>query len=270
MLSVNCAKHAAKLEAGIFIEISTAQIYDAGKKPSKEDSKYKPWTSVAKYKLMVEEELKNISGLNYVIVRPAIVYGIGDMQGITPRIVVGAVYKQLQEEMKLLWTKDLKINTVHVDDVCRALVKIAETATSSSVTERMKVRGEVFNLVDKNDSDQETFNSILSKIFGIKTGYQGSIISNLAKLNLKDVTEDINDKHMQPWSDLCGKHNISNSPLTPYLDQELLYNNSLCVDGSKIEQVLDFRYLVPKVTEGKIREVIDKFIEVKAFPGQLI
>jgi hypothetical protein len=30
-------------------------------------------------------------------------------------------------------------------------------------------------------------------------------------------------------------HGITNTPLTPYLDQELLYNNSLSVDGSKIE-----------------------------------
>lgn len=30
-LSVNCAKEAAKLNVGIFIELSTAQVYDADK-----------------------------------------------------------------------------------------------------------------------------------------------------------------------------------------------------------------------------------------------
>jgi len=68
------------------------------KKASSEESKLSPWTLVAKYKLKVEEELKNIEGLNYVIVRPAIIYGIGDVDGLTPRLIIGAVYKQLGEK----------------------------------------------------------------------------------------------------------------------------------------------------------------------------
>lgn len=37
-----------------------------------------------------------------------------------PRIMVAAIYKKLGETMKLLWNQDLHLNTVHVDDVCRA------------------------------------------------------------------------------------------------------------------------------------------------------
>jgi hypothetical protein len=56
------------------------------------------------------------------------------------------------------------------------------------------------------------------------------------------------------------------------LDQELLYNNSLSVDGAKIEDVLGnrFKYTVPKVTEEKIREVIQAFEEVGAFPKGIV
>jgi len=36
---------------------------------------------------------------------------------IAPRLIIGAVYRQLNEEMSFLWTKDLKLNTVHVTDV---------------------------------------------------------------------------------------------------------------------------------------------------------
>ncbi len=42
-----------------------------------------PWTLLAKFKLKSEEALGAIPGLNYVIVRPAIIYGIGDKQGIS-------------------------------------------------------------------------------------------------------------------------------------------------------------------------------------------
>lgn len=279
-LSVMCAKEAAKAGAKAYIEVSTAQVYDADKKPSAEDAKIKPWTLIAKYKAKAEMELRNIAGLNYAIVRPAIVYGIGDLNGLTPRLVVAAVYKELKEEMKFLWTKDLRINTVHVSDTARALIAVADALVKKTIPP-----GTVFNLADKNDTDQEKVNVELRKIFGITTGYQGTIISNLArvsliilgifqllnlKLNLADVTEEINEKHLQPWSDICKRHGVSNSPLTPYLDQELLYNNSLSVDGSKIERDLGFKYDVPTLTEASLREIINEFIAVGVFPNNFI
>jgi nucleoside-diphosphate-sugar epimerase len=44
--------------------------------------KVEPWTYIAKFKRQVEEELHNIPGLNFTVVRPAIVYGIGDRHGL--------------------------------------------------------------------------------------------------------------------------------------------------------------------------------------------
>lgn len=53
------------------------------KVPHKESDAVKPWTKIAKYKLQVESELKNIPGLNFTVVRPAIVYGVGDKTGLS-------------------------------------------------------------------------------------------------------------------------------------------------------------------------------------------
>ena len=50
---------------------------------SRENSSLSPWTQLAKFKLKGEKELSGIDGLNYVIVRPAIIYGVGDRQGIS-------------------------------------------------------------------------------------------------------------------------------------------------------------------------------------------
>lgn len=36
-----------------------------------------------------------------MIVRPTIVYGIADRLGLTPRLIVGAVYAYLKEKMKV-------------------------------------------------------------------------------------------------------------------------------------------------------------------------
>ncbi|KAI9142916.1 hypothetical protein BKA69DRAFT_1109265 [Paraphysoderma sedebokerense] len=252
-LSVNCAKEAAKQGVKLFIEVSTGQVYDGDKKASSEESKTKPWTTLAKFKLQAEEELKKIPGLSLVIVRPAIVYGPADSQGLTPRLIIGAVYKHLKEEMKFLWTKDLRINTVHVTDVSAALWHLCQYYKDK------KANGEIFNLADKQDTDQETINAHIRAIYGIKTDFHGTIVSNIAKLNLDSATEESNEKHMAPWSELLKASNISNSPLTPYLDQELLYNNSLSVDGSKIEKVTGFSYKVPNVTEALLREVIEGY-----------
>ena len=70
---------------------------------STEESKLDPWTNVAKYKLKAEQALATIPGcvllycltciqllhadsfcrLNYVVVRPALIYGVADKQGIS-------------------------------------------------------------------------------------------------------------------------------------------------------------------------------------------
>lgn len=49
----------------------------------------KPWTTVAEYKAKAEEALAAIPGLSLVVVRPAIVYGVSDMLGLSAcRLVV--------------------------------------------------------------------------------------------------------------------------------------------------------------------------------------
>ncbi|KAJ3415393.1 hypothetical protein HDV05_004987 [Chytridiales sp. JEL 0842] len=265
-LSLTVAKEAAKRKVKMFIEVSTAQVYEADKKPSDEKGKLKPWTHLAKYKLKAEEELKKIAGLNLVIVRPAIVYGPSDMLGITPRLIIGAVYAHLKEEMKLLWTKDLRINTVHVTDVARALWAVCATKEEGGLRTSAWSGVEVWNLADKGDTDQGAVNACLQKMYGIETGFQGTLISQFAKLNLDSVTEDVNEKHLEPWSELCKNGGVSNTPLTPYLDRELLKDNALSIDGSKIEKELGFVYNVPELSEAGLREVVQTFETIGIWP----
>jgi len=82
---------------------------------------------------------------------------------------------------------------------------------------------------------------------------------------MRSITEEINEKHLKPWSDLCKNESINNTPLTPYLDQELLYNTPLSVDGSKIEGT-GFTYDHPKVTEQLLREQVNYYIGQGLFP----
>jgi len=259
-VSLTCAKEAAKQGVKRFIEVSTAQVYESGSKPRKESAKIKPWTGIAKAKYEAEKQLLAIEGLNLIIVRPAIVYGPGDLTGITPRLVIAAVYKSIKEKMEFLWDKDLRIHTVHVRDVVAALWFLTNHGDHK----------QVFNLADESDTSQGSINQFIEAIFGIKTSFLGKLQSTLAtKVAMKVVADTANDKHLKPWSDLCKNANISTTPLTPYLDEELLYDNDLNVDGNFIT-TLGFKYSHPKVEEGLLRESIDYYLKQGFFPSGIL
>lgn len=58
------------------------------KKPVTEAcSQLEPWTQLALQKLEVERALGSVKGLDYVVVRPAIVYGPGDRTGLSENII---------------------------------------------------------------------------------------------------------------------------------------------------------------------------------------
>lgn len=75
--------------------------------------------------------------------------------------------------MKLLWTKDLKMNTVHVNDVCRAIW---------FVISREDTKFNIYNIVDDSNSTQGSISSLVSEIFNINHDYWGTAISSIAKV----------------------------------------------------------------------------------------
>ncbi|XP_029644572.1 dTDP-glucose 4,6-dehydratase isoform X3 [Octopus sinensis] len=263
-LSLNCAREAAKRNVKIYIEASSSQMYSADKPEDEEmaateEKKCDPWTFVAKHKLSVEKELKSIPDLNVVIVRPAIVYGPGDRQGLTPRLIIGAIYKYMRETMKMLWTKELKMNTVHVEDMCRALWFLCNHGKT----------GEIYHIVDKGDTTQGKISELISTIFNIEHEFVGSTMSSLAKLNMNSIVEEINDKHMEPWADACQRDNVTNTPLNPFIDQELLYNKHLHLSGSKLES-LGFSCQKPELTIDYMKEVLEDYLHTRLFPPSLL
>jgi len=194
--------------------------------------------------------------------RPATIYGPGDLTGLTPRLITAAVYKSLNEKMEFLWDKDLKCNTVHVIDVVRAIWHLA------SNNDKFK-SGSVYNLCDSNDSTQGNICPILENIFKIKTGFLGNMKTRIAtSVAMKQVAETANDKHLKPWSDLCKEKGISTTPLTPYLDEELLYENPLCIDGSAITST-GFSYNHPTITQELVIDSLKYHIQNKSFPADL-
>lgn len=72
---------------------------------------------------------------------------------------------------------------------------------------------------------------------------------------MSTIVEEVNDKHMAPWAEACSKDGIENSPLSPYIDQELLYNKHLYLKTGKLSNTTGFSYKYPKLTKESLQEV---------------
>lgn len=179
------------------------------------------------------------------------------------------VYKALESEMKWLWTKDLRTNTVHIHDVTRALWAAANWYVAGKADWDEKTMGKVpiFNVVDKGATTQGAMADVIGEVFGIETGFQGQLISTFAKLNLDSVVDDVNDELLGPWADLLAEAGISRpGPLTPFMEKELLKDTDLSMDGSRLEEVVRFTYEKPKISKELVEEVIESYKKMKWWP----
>jgi hypothetical protein len=179
------------------------------------------------------------------------------------------VYKHIEEEMKWLWTKDLRTNTAHIDDVTRALWDIAVWNAAGKDKWDSGSMGQVptFNVVDKGATSQGTLAVIIGEIFNIQTNFQGQLISTFARLNLDSVVDDVNDETLGPWADLLADAGITRpGPLTPFMEKELLKDTDLSMDGSRLENVLGFKYEKPTMTKELVEEVIESYKNMKWWP----
>jgi nucleoside-diphosphate-sugar epimerase len=210
------------------------------------------------------------SSLNLAIIRLAHVYGPYASQWVATALCMARVYKAQNDEMKFLWTKDLRTNTVHIDDVVRALWSVAEWYAAGKSNWDEKTMGgpvPIFNVVDKGTTTQGKMAELIGSIFGIKTGFQGTLISSFAKLNMDSVVEDVNDELLGPWADLLEAAGITRpGPLTPYMEKELLKDTDLSMDGTRLEKVLGFEYQKPQVDKELLEEVIESYKKMKWWP----
>ncbi|KAG5657182.1 hypothetical protein KAF25_001771 [Fusarium avenaceum] len=268
-LSIAVGKEAAKRGVKAFVELSTGMVYKSDSSPSKEGDKLKPWNRIAVFKLQAEEELSKIEGLNLIIVRLPHVYGPYASQWVATALCMARTYQHLEDEMKWLWTKDLRTNTAHIDDVTRALWDIAVwfDAGKSKWDEASMGKIPIFNIVDEGATSQGTIATIIGDIFKIETGFQGQLISTFARLNLDSVVDDVNDELLGPWADLLSDAGITRpGPLTPFMEKELLKDTDLSMDGTRLKTLLGFEYKKPALNKELIEEVIESYKKMNWWP----
>ena len=278
-LTTNLATYIARLNPSpSFIEFGTGIIY---KSPSNstissggctETAQLKPWLTIAKAKLQAEEALEKLArdqGLKYACLRLAHVYGEYDVGFLARGLCLARVYQELDTELKWLWSKELRINTVHVLDVCSAAWKAADWCSRTPPTKQSSMADRAFNIADDGDTKQETLATLVSSIFHIKTGFQGSLISNFAKMHLDHVVDDINDDVLQPWAEMVKKAGVDTgqgSPLSPFMEKELLKDSNLCLNARKAKEVLGWVVERQGLTEERLREIIASYERVRWWP----
>ncbi|KAJ9079200.1 hypothetical protein DSO57_1037838 [Entomophthora muscae] len=262
--AINLAQESVNKKAKVFLQLSTYQVYSSKQNPSKETDKFKPKSTLAKFYVEAEEAQSKIEGLNMITLRPAIVYGPGDCQNLTPIFVLARVYQHLNEPMPLLWKKDFKLNTIHSLDAARAIHH-----TACWYIENNKSGLEYFNLVDEGNTDSAKIESILKDMFSITIESCNSVILSFIKANLDQFLDDANEKHLEPWSELLKEYGIFNSPLIPYMEKENINQIPSWLDGSRISEVTQFKCQVPAISKDLLKKILEEFREMKLWPGEV-
>ncbi|KAF3906592.1 hypothetical protein ABW20_dc0108579 [Dactylellina cionopaga] len=267
-LPVACAKEAASRGVKLFVELSEGRVYGEGPKGKTETHELKPWLPLAQYKLDAEKELQNIEGLNLVILRLANAYGPYSSKSIATAVCNARVYQFLQEKMDLLWTKDLKINTVHISDVNRAIWHVAEWYANGKENWNDELGATpIFNIVDDGDTSQGTIAEVIEDVFNIKTSFVGKLLSQFAKLNLEESVDEANEGVLQPWADLLEQAHITRpGPISPYIEIEQLKDSDLSLDGTRFKTITGFEYDVPGLGAEKIEEMVESYKKMNWWP----
>ena len=68
------------------------------------------------------------------------------------------------------------------------------------------------------------------------------------------VVEEVNDKHLGPWAEACQQNNVENTPLSPYIHQELLDKKHLNLNTDKLKNT-GFTLTVPTLNKQLLQEV---------------
>lgn len=273
-LSVTLATEVARRGIPSYIECSTGHVYKSGSSPRKENDKLQPWHNLAKWKLKAAEKVGKIPGLKYCALRLPHVYGAYNPGYFAMAICLARVHLEMEQDLELLYTKDLKVNTLHVKDAASALWRAAEwrastSADDASVPESFKnpETPNSFNVVDHTDTQQEHVANALAEVFGLKVSFIGSLVSQLAKMNLDDVVDDMNEVSLQTWADLIEKAKIERpGPIGPFLERDVLKDHDMSIDGSLFEATTGWKPKYTHFNAESIREMVESYKRMGWWP----
>ncbi|RXK42562.1 hypothetical protein M231_00116 [Tremella mesenterica] len=129
-LATSASQLDPKLRPGAYVRL-TFPFYEMKSLPSSsaghaETANLKPDGDRGRWWHETVRGIGRLSNLNFGVIRSGAMYGRGTWEGeVTARLVIGHVYKSLNEEMKFLHNPDLRYNTINTIDISQALYLLA-------------------------------------------------------------------------------------------------------------------------------------------------
>ncbi|KIM22642.1 hypothetical protein M408DRAFT_332832 [Serendipita vermifera MAFF 305830] len=232
-----------------------------------------------------------IEGLPLVMLKFGIPYG-DNMVGfeITSLILLGLVYQRTGKEMKILWSPNLPKNTINTRDFVGLMWAAAEWTSTRSRDEANAVAGvpihpsndpslmtspppsqylipasvgavvvPIFNAVDESDSTQQSLAAVISEVFGVKVGFYTGLPGLLAGWGMRDVTEDVNETHMEEWSKIIANSfpPVPQTPLSPYMSVYQLEEHGCALDSEKTRKILQYKFKYPHFSKDSVQGFIE-------------
>ncbi|KIM22643.1 hypothetical protein M408DRAFT_322703 [Serendipita vermifera MAFF 305830] len=232
-----------------------------------------------------------IEGLPLVMLKFGLPYG-DNMVGfeVTSLILLGLVYQTTGRDMKLLWSPNLPKNTINMRDFVGLMWAAAEWISTKSREEANVLAGvpiypsndpslmtspppspylvpastgpiivPVFNAVDESDSTQRSQAAVISEVFGVKVGFYTGLPGLLAGWGMRDVTEDVNETHMEEWSKIIANSSppVLRTPLSPYMPLYQLEEHGCALDGEKTRKILQYKFKYPHFNKDSVQGFIN-------------
>ena len=90
------------------------------------------------------------------------------------------------------------------------------------------IRFRTFLYLPKGISNKSLYNCMQLLMLLLDLGMKIYIVMDIAycfffQLNMTDIVDESNEKHLEPWSEACQRDKIENTPLSPYLDQVMIH-----------------------------------------------
>ncbi|TFK54813.1 hypothetical protein OE88DRAFT_1653321 [Heliocybe sulcata] len=244
--------------------------------------------------------LASIEDLNLVVLRAGYVYGPYIDYGLfAAAICVAACYGYTKQPMKSMHSPGKHaFNTVHVDDVAGAAWACAEWMAGLGRKEADAVAGEpilfhndkakvkaldaacapdakpvapVFNLVDDSNHTFMSWLGVPTALFGTTIEHFDLFTRAMAKINMDELAEDINEDHVGTWTKMITASSppVPNTPLSPYIHPQvvgLFEKQSFGLDNSKIKKTVGYALKRPTYGGDELKEVVDKWKAEGSWP----
>lgn len=274
-----CATEAAAAGCERYVEVSTAEVFSgrcsartassasSGTPPLPDERERvvpeEACTVLGQYHAEAEAFLRSsaCAALPWSIVRLPIVYGLGDERGLMQRLACAAVYVFHDQAMQCLWGPGLRQHTVHGQDAAAGIWHVVCAGAPH----------ECYHIVDDHDTTQGKLNDALVRLFpGLRVKYANKALDLLAQhMSPEALVEQANQDHLEIWEELLRYADISLSPLSPYLFAEQLSRHHVALNGAKLK-ALGFTCSCPHLTADLLRDVVDYWVDQKAFPPMSI